>query len=238
MNAKMLAVVAASLIAATAIADETRTNKREAAGIGSGLAVGAILGGPVGAVVGAALGGWVGDKFHRETTARVEVEQQFASAQSDLDALEHEMRGSSERIASLESKIRFEERKYREALQEALNTQIFFKTEEAELHEESVARLGQIAKLVGSMDGFVVKLAGHADARGQQEYNAQLSAARAAAVRDALVAAGFPNSRILVTAEGEAMATADEADLDAMALERRVHIELLSPDEYQRVAQQ
>ena len=238
MNAKVLAVVVASLIAAPTMADETRSNKEEAAGVGSGLAVGAILGGPVGAVVGAALGGWVGDRFHRETTARVEVEQQYSVARSDLDALEREMQGSSERIASLESKIRFEERKYREALQEALNTQIFFKTEEAELHEDSIARLGQIAKLVSSMDGFVVKLAGHTDARGQEEYNAQLSAARAAAVRDALVAAGFPNSRILVTAEGEAMASADEADLDAMALERRVHIELLSPDEYQRVAQQ
>ena len=99
MNAKMLVVVAASLIAAPALADETHTNKTEAAGIGSGLAVGAILGGPVGAVVGAAHGGWVGDRFHRETTARVEVEQQYASAQSDLDALEREMQGSSERIA-------------------------------------------------------------------------------------------------------------------------------------------
>jgi outer membrane protein OmpA-like peptidoglycan-associated protein len=232
-----LVILVASLITVPAMADE-RAHKEEAAGVGSGLAVGAILGGPVGAIVGAALGGWVGDRFHREATARVEVEQQYAAARSDLETLEREMRGSEQRIASMESKIRVEERKYREALQEALNTQIFFRTGEAELRADSIERLGRIAKLVEAMDGFVVRLAGHADSRGDEDYNAQLSAARAAAVRDALVAAGFPNSRVMITAEGESMATADEKDLDALALERRVHIELMSADEYGRVAQQ
>lgn len=238
MNAKVLVVLAASLIAAPAMADKSRTHKEEAAGVGSGLAVGAILGGPLGAVVGAALGGWVGDKFHREAAARIDAEQQFAAARTDIEKLEREMRASEQRVASMESKIRFEERKYREALQEALNTQIFFRTEEAALHEDSIERLGRIARLVESMDGFVVRLAGHTDARGEQEYNAQLSAARATAVRDALIAAGFPSNRIVITAAGESMAKADEADTDALALERRVHIELMSADEYARVARQ
>ena len=238
MNTKCLVVLMASLIATPALADKPRAHKEEAAGVGTGLAVGAILGGPVGAIAGAALGGWVGDRFHREKTARVEVEQQYASARSDLETLEREIRGGEQRIASMESKIRLEERKYREALQEALNTQIYFRTEEAELHEDSLARLGRIATLLNALDGFVVRLAGHTDVRGEEEYNAQLSAARAAAVRDALVAAGFPNSRIVITAEGESMATADEQDSDALALDRRVHIELVPTDEHERVAQQ
>lgn len=238
MNTKLLVVLVASLAMAPAFADKSRTNKEEATGVGSGLAVGAILGGPVGAILGGALGAWVGDRFHRETTARVEVEQEYEAARTDLESLEREFRGREQRIASLESTIRLEERKYREALQEALNTQIFFHTGEAALHEDSVERLGKIAKLVASMDGFIVRLAGHADARGDEEYNAQLSAARAAAVRDALVASGFPNSRIVVTAEGESMARADEKDLDALALERRVHIELMTAEEFGRVAQQ
>jgi outer membrane protein OmpA-like peptidoglycan-associated protein len=245
MNAKLLVVLVASLAMAPAFADKSPANKEETTGVGSGLVVGAILGGPVGAIVGGALGGWVGDRFHREATARVEVEQQYEVARTDLEvartdlaSLEREFHGREQRIASLESTIRLEERKYREALQEALNTQIFFRTGEAALHEDSIERLGKIAQLVASMDGFVVRLAGYADARGDEEYNAQLSAARAAAVRDALVASGFPNDRIVVTAEGESMATADEKDLDALALERRVHIELVSADEFGRVAQQ
>lgn len=238
MNKKCLAVLIATLVAAPAMAGKSGTHKHETAGVGSGLAVGAILGGPIGAIAGAALGGWVGDRFHREVSARVEVEEQYATAQKDLATLEREIRGREQRIASMESTIRLEERKYREALQEALNTQIFFRTEEAVLHEDSIERLTRIARLVESMDGFVVRLAGHTDARGTEDYNAALSAARAAAVRDALIAAGFPSNRIVVSAEGESMASADEGDFDALAMDRRVHIELLSSEEYQRVAQQ
>ena len=136
----------------------------------------------------------------------------------------------------MRSEILEEQRSYRAAVQQALNAEIFFRTGESELSEQSVERIGRIAGLVASMDGFVVRLAGHADGRGAEDYNEQLSAARAAAVRDALIAAGFPSARIAVSAEGESAAQAAEEDLDALAMERRVQIELVSNDSDSRVA--
>jgi outer membrane protein OmpA-like peptidoglycan-associated protein len=239
MKKEILAIVATGLIASPVWAGNgSRTSKHEAAGVGGGLVVGAAVGGPIGAVVGAALGGWFGDRFHGEKTAHAEAQAKYELARSDIDALQSTLGASEQRIAQMQSQLRAEEQQYRAALQQALNAEVFFRTGESNLHEDSKARLGRIAQLVGSMDGFVLVLAGHADARGAEDYNAQLSADRAAAVRDALVEAGFPAARISMRAEGESLAQAPEGDIDALALDRRVQIELVSTRDPQRVAQQ
>jgi outer membrane protein OmpA-like peptidoglycan-associated protein len=239
MKKEILAIVAFGLVAAPVWADNgNRTSKHEAAGVGGGLAVGAAVAGPIGAIVGAALGGWFGDRFHGEKVAHAEAQANYELARTDIDSLRATLGASEQRIAQMESQLRAEEQQYRAALQQALNDEVFFRTGESELHEDSKARLGRIAQLVGSMDGFVLVLAGHADARGAEDYNAQLSAERAAAVRDALVEAGFPVARISVRAEGENFARASEQDVDALALERRVQIELVSTSDRTRVAQQ
>jgi outer membrane protein OmpA-like peptidoglycan-associated protein len=229
--------MAASIIATPAFADETgRTNKHEAAGLGSGLAIGAAIGGPVGAILGAALGAKFGDKYHEERTARLESESDYAVAQGDIAELGTQLRTREQRIAQMQQQMREEERSYHAAVQQALNAEIFFRTGESELSDEAAQRIGRIAQLVASLDGFVVRLEGHADNRGDEEYNEQLSAARAVAVRDALVSAGFPSTRIAVTAEGERASLAAEGDLDGLAMERRVAIELISGDSDPRVA--
>ena len=92
--------------------------------------------------------------------------------------------------------------------------------------------------LVQPLDGAVIRLEGHTDARGTEKYNAALSTARAEAVRDALVRAGMPAERIVMVAAGEADSTAPEQDGEGMALERRVKLEIVSPDESSRVALQ
>jgi type VI secretion system protein ImpK len=74
--------------------------------------------------------------------------------------------------------------------------------------------------------------------RGTQKYNDALSTARAVSVRDALVRAGMPAERIVVTGEGSADATAPEQDVDGMALDRRVAVTVVGLDDASRVAQQ
>ena len=237
MKNTILAIAATSLIAGPALADDsTRTNRHEAAGIGSGLAIGAAVGGPIGAILGAAAGAMFGNKYHEERTAHLEFEKQAEQARADVADLDKRLEGREQRIAEMQQKLIEDERSYRAAVQEALNAEVFFRTGESDLSDESIERIGRIAGLVVPMDGFVVRLAGHADNRGAQDYNEQLSAQRAAAVRDALIAAGFPSSRISVTAEGENWSDAAEGDLDAMALERRVQIELVSSETESRIA--
>lgn len=237
MKHSILILTATSLVAGSAFAgDGTGTNRHEAAGLGSGLAIGAAVGGPIGAILGAAAGAMFGNKYHDERTAHLQFESQYELARAHTDDLTQQLQGREQRIAAMQQQLAEEERSYRSAIEQALNAEVFFGTGESQLTEESIERIGRIAGLVGSLDGFVVRLAGHADNRGDEDYNEQLSAERAAAVRDALIGAGFPSARIAVTAEGETWSDAAEGDLDALALERRVHIEVVSGDSDPRVA--
>ena len=244
MKKLIFTMMVTSLIGAPAFAaGESHTNKHEAAGLGGGLAIGAAVGGPIGAILGAAFGAVLGAKYHDERTGRVALESDYAQANADIDELRSQLHGRETRIADFETRIlemqqriTEEQRSYRAAVQEALNAEVFFRTGESVLSDESIERIGRIAALVAPMDGFVVLLAGYADSRGAEDFNEELSAARAGAVRDALVAAGLPATRITVTAEGERSAKAAEGDLDALAMDRRVQIELVSGESDARVA--
>ena len=87
------------------------------------------------------------------------------------------------------------------------------------------------------MDGMLIRVEGFADARGNVEYNAQLSADRALAVQDALIRAGVPSGRIVLDSYGEQFSRSDESDLDGLAMERRVELSLVDGGERQRIAQ-
>jgi len=84
----------------------------------------------------------------------------------------------------------------------------------------------------------VIRLEGHADVRGTEAFNAALSTARAEAVRDALIRAGMPAERIIISAAGEADSLAAEQDAEGMALERRVQMRIVDLNDTSRVAQQ
>jgi OOP family OmpA-OmpF porin len=88
--------------------------------------------------------------------------------------------------------------------------------------------------MMAPLDGTVIQLDGFADARGTETYNAELSATRASAVRDALMSGGMPAERIVVRADGETGAIA--TDSDGMALERRVRLDVVDLGDTGRVA--
>lgn len=237
MIKQLVMLAAASAVATAGWTEEAQhASKHEAIGVGSGAVIGAAAGGPVGFILGAAFGGWVGDRFDHEREARVAAEERYAEAASETDELEKLLALNKREIGRLESQLTAERRDHARALEEALNIQVYFRTEESKLDEDAAERLARIGKLIGSMDGVVVMLEGHADARGDVEYNEALSAARAESVRDIFVEAGVPAERIAVSAEGETQATAAENDVDALALERRVEISIAGSTP-QRVAQ-
>jgi outer membrane protein OmpA-like peptidoglycan-associated protein len=113
---------------------------------------------------------------------------------------------------------------------------VFFRTEESGIGTTTEERLTRLAGLVEPMEGAVIRLEGHADARGTETYNAALSTARAEAVRDALIRGGMPAERVIVAAIGEAAAVAGEQDTDGMALDRRVQVHVIDRDDANRVA--
>ena len=56
-------------------------------------------------------------------------------------------------------------------------------------------------------------------------------------MRAALIRGGMPAERVIVTGSGETASTAAEKDLDGMALERRVEMNVVDVDGAGRVAE-
>jgi outer membrane protein OmpA-like peptidoglycan-associated protein len=234
----LILMVAAGLASPAWTAETDKAPKEEKIGVGGGMALGAAAGGPVGAILGAAFGGWIGDKFHRERRDKLAMTERYEEANAEAESFEALFYGREQELAALRAEWNTEQRSYRDALEAALEVQVYFRTDETEPDEAARERLARLADLVASMDELAVIVAGHADARGDEEYNEQLSARRAAAVRDVLIQSGLPADRITANAEGERQSTAAEGDLDALAMERRVNLSIVDTRFGNRVAQQ
>jgi outer membrane protein OmpA-like peptidoglycan-associated protein len=211
-------------------------DKEQSIGLGSGAAIGAIAGGPVGLIIGAAMGGWLGDRFHHERVTRVESERQASQAQALAASLEQRLSGSEQQLASSHAELQSERNAHRDDVERAVALDVHFRTEDSTIDAGDEQRLTELASFVAPLDGTVIRLDGHTDVRGTQKYNDTLSTARADSVRDALVRAGMPSERIVVTGEGSVDATATDQDVDGMALDRRVAVTVVGLDDASRVA--
>jgi len=239
MKSKVIVFLVSGMLATSSwAAEKQRGGKEESVGVGGGAAIGAIAGGPVGLIVGAALGGWLGDRFHHERGARRLADQRYEESSARAQSLETRLAASERTVAQKESELFSERVAHRHDLEDALSVEVFFRTEDSGVGGSAEERLAKLASLIEPMDGAVIHLEGHADARGTEAFNAALSTARAEAVRDALVRAGMPPERIIVTATGETGSIAAEQDADGMALERRVQMNIVDLDDTSRVAQQ
>lgn len=239
MRKQLLVFAIAAATATTGwTAEKERASKREAIGVGSGAVIGAAAAGPVGFVLGGAFGGWLGDRFERERAQRIEAEEQYAALRAETDELEGLLARNERELGRITAQLEAERMQHARTLEQALDLQVYFRTEQSELDPQAAERLARIGELIREMDGVVVMLEGHADSRGDAEYNEALSAARAESVRQVFIDAGVPAERIAVTAEGENHAVAEPNDVDALALERRVAISIASPDVGTRVARE
>src|SRR5690606_11384073 len=150
-----------------------------AIGLGSGAAIGAAAGGPVGLLIGAAFGGWLGDRFHTERSARRDADSRAAQASAHAGELQTLLAASERAVAEKDAALFSERVAHRRNLQEALSVEVFFRTEESGLAGVTEERLARLAALIEPMDGAVIRLEGHTDARGTETYNANLSSERA-----------------------------------------------------------
>jgi len=245
MNKTIIVLLAGSLVANTGwtgeraqTAKKDHPQKEESIGLGSGAAIGALAGGPVGLIIGAAFGGWLGDRFHHERAARVSSDQAASEAQARATSLEHKLSGTEQQLASSEADLQAERGAHRADVERAVALDVHFKTEDSAIDAADEQRIAELASFVAPLDGTVIRLDGHTDVRGTQKYNDALSTARAESVRDALVRAGMPAERIVVTGEGSADATATDQDVDGMALDRRVAVTVVGLDDASRVARE
>lgn len=98
---------------------------------------------------------------------------------------------------------------------------VYFALDSSALDEAAQAMLDRNAKLLRDNASWTVTIGGHCDERGTVEYNQALGERRALAVRDYLVAAGVPESRLRAVSYGKEMPALDGHDESAWSKNRR-----------------
>jgi outer membrane protein OmpA-like peptidoglycan-associated protein len=101
---------------------------------------------------------------------------------------------------------------------------VLFAFDRADVQPDEATKVTQIAEYVKQTDGVVVMLDGHADPRGTDTYNLDLSRRRVTAVREALVKAGVPAERISINAAGDRRPKCAEKTEDCYQADRRVEV--------------
>ncbi len=207
-------------------ADEPETASSESKGFGAGVVVGVLVGGPVGAVIGAGVGAWLGNRS--AVAGQVEpLQRELDAATTNSHGLEVELVAIRQDLQRKESLI--VELQEQQAPLGGLSLQVLFRTGNADLVADTQQRLAELAEILGAQPRLTVAIDGYADQRGDEAFNLDLSRARAETVLSALFAYGVPVERMQVHAHGEVDGGAEDGDLDAYALERRVTIRLVEP---------
>lgn len=102
---------------------------------------------------------------------------------------------------------------------------VHFATDSVLLTAESEAALRRFARAVMALPGNrVIVIEGHADRRGPEAYNSNLSLRRARTVQDLLTRVGIGESRILLRAHGERQPVDARDNEFAWLLNRRVSV--------------
>jgi peptidoglycan-associated lipoprotein len=159
--------------------------------------------------------------------------------QDSIDAAERARREAMERAeaarrdsiaranAAREDSIR-RAREAMEGVRSALTAPIYFEYDSDALGESARTALDQKLAVLQSNSGVRLRIAGHADERGSDEYNLALGQRRAAAAKRYLTQRGIPEAQIEIISFGEERPAATGGDEAAYAQNRRDEFEITS----------
>jgi outer membrane protein OmpA-like peptidoglycan-associated protein len=101
---------------------------------------------------------------------------------------------------------------------------VLFDTAEAELKPGAMSAIDRLADFMREYPERSVRIEGHTDARGTEQFNRELSERRAAAVEEALLARGIERERVDAVGLGEDYPVASNETSAGMQQNRRVEI--------------
>jgi OOP family OmpA-OmpF porin len=109
------------------------------------------------------------------------------------------------------------------ATPQALNLDINFESNSADIKQESMAKIKKFAKLLKNQpEGTIVKIYGYTDSSGDAKKNKELSSKRAFAVRKALIKAGVKKSMVRAYGKGSMNPIASNETKEGRAKNRRI----------------
>ena len=228
---KLIIVISLFLLSTIthAESDGLSDSKNEGIGFGIGAIIGGLIAGPPGAVLGAAGGSFFGHKKTKHDVALTSLEKQLRQKNKELALLQSELAQNitqrrseiarAMRNVSLENK-----HSALKKLENGLSMSIYFRTNGSIIDSTFLPHIHELATLIRHYSELRIQLFAHADHRGKPEHNMVLSKARAQSVRNSLIKAGVPDSRIYSHAHGET--NARNKDREGLIFDRRVDIHL------------
>lgn len=170
------------------------------------------------------------DSIDAAARARAEADAAAARARAEAEARtrrEAEERARAEAAARAAAEAEARARAALDAARAAFATAIYFDLDKAELKTESRAMLDSKLPLLRANPEVRIRIAGHADDRGSDEYNVALSQRRAAAAKRYLVDQGIAAERIDVVGFGEERPSAMGMGEENWARNRRDEFEII-----------
>jgi peptidoglycan-associated lipoprotein len=150
------------------------------------------------------------------------------------DSIANAQRAEADRLAAERSAA---ERRLADA-RTALTSAIYFDYDRADISDEGKATLDAKLPLMNANPALRVRVAGHTDARGSDEYNLALGQRRAAATKRYLVLQGVAANRLEVISYGEERPAASGDDDSSYTQNRRAEFEILAGGENLQLPQQ
>ena len=114
------------------------------------------------------------------------------------------------------------------AVRTDLTAPIHFDYDQASVRGDDQGQLDRKAAILQANSGVTLRVSGHADERGSDEYNLALGNRRAAAAKRYLVNKGIDAGRIEVVSFGEERPAAQGSDEEAYAQNRRDEFEIVA----------
>ncbi|MGG7567625.1 OmpA family protein [Rhodovulum sp. DZ06] len=176
----------------------------------------------IGAAIGAAAGTLVGGNDRRNALVGAGVGLIAGAAAGTY--LDEQERRLNQDLADTGADVQ----RVGDALLVTLPEGITFDTGSAEIKPQFSRPLTQVAQTLNAYPSTYIDVIGHTDSRGAEEFNQQLSEARASAVRRALVQRSVAVERIVAYGRGESQPIASNATREGQAANRRVEI-LITP---------
>ena len=156
--------------------------------------------------------------------------------QDSIDAAERARREAAEREAARQDSIARANaaredsiRRARDAMEStraALTAPIYFDYDSDAIGDAGRSALDQKLAILQANSGVRLRIAGHADERGSDEYNLALGQRRAASAKRYLTQRGIADSRIEIISYGEERPAASGGDESAFAQNRRDEFEI------------
>ena len=194
----------------------TKTQKGAGIGAAAGGVVGALIGKKagntaVGALIGGAIGGTAGAFIGRR------MDRQAAEIQKAIPNAEVIREG--------------------EGIIVKFDSGILFDFDKTALKDAAKTNVQSLAASLNQYPDTDIKIIGHTDSRGTEQYNQGLSERRAAAVKAYAVSQGVPSSRLVTIGKGFNEPIADNETDAGRAANRRVEIVIVANDSLKSTAQ-